>query len=89
MDAVVEVAWFGGGALLVLVALDSAVRTFVLPRGVVVPYSRLVFVAVRRLFDLRLRFARSYEARDRVMAMYAPLTLLVLPATWLVLVITG
>ncbi|MGQ0803696.1 MAG: hypothetical protein ACT4PI_07530 [Actinomycetota bacterium] len=85
----VEVAWFGGGALLVLVALDSAVRTFVLPRGVVVPYSRLVFVAVRRLFDLRLRFARSYEARDRVMAMYAPLTLLVLPATWLVLVITG
>lgn len=89
MDAVVEVTWFAGGALLVLVALDSAVRTFVLPRGAVVPYTRLVFVAVRRVFDLRLRFARSYEARDRVMAMYAPLSLLILPATWLVLVITG
>ena len=89
MDTAVEIAWFAGGALLVLVALDSAVRTFVLPRGAVVPYTRLVFVAVRRVFDLRLRFAKSYESRDRVMALYAPLTLLILPATWLVLVITG
>jgi hypothetical protein len=89
MDTVVDVAWFAGGALLVLVALDSAVRTFVLPRGAVVSYSRLVFVAVRRIFDLRLRFARTYEDRDRVMAMYAPIGLLVLPATWLVLVIAG
>lgn len=89
MDVVVRVVWFGGGSLLVLIALDSAVRTFVLPRGAVVPYTRLVFVAVRRLFDLRLRFARSYESRDRVMALYAPLSLLVLPATWLVLVTAG
>jgi hypothetical protein len=89
VDVVVRVVWFGGGSLLVLIALDSAVRTFVLPRGAVVPYTRLVFVAVRRLFDLRLRFARSYESRDRVMALYAPLSLLVLPATWLVLVTAG
>jgi hypothetical protein len=89
VDTVVEVAWFAGGALLVLIALDSAVRTFVLPRGVVVPYTRLVFVAVRRVFDARLRFAKSYEASDRIMAMYAPLGLLILPATWLVLVIAG
>jgi len=89
VEVVVQVAWFGAGVLLVLTALDSAVRTFVLPRGAVVPYTRLVFVAIRRLFDLRLRFARSYEARDRVMAMYAPLSLLILPATWLVLVIAG
>ena len=89
MDAVVEVAWFVGGALLVLIALDSAVRTFILPRGAAVPYTRLVFVAVRRVFDLRLRFAKSYEARDRVMALYAPLSLLFLPLTWLVLVLVG
>ncbi len=72
-----------------LVALDSAVRTFVLPRGSVVLYTRLVFLAVRKVFDLRLRFARTYEARDRVMALYAPLSLLILPGTWLVLVIIG
>ncbi len=89
MSVVVHVVWFAVGALLVFVALDSALRTFVLPRGVVVRYTRVVFVAIRRLFDLRLRFARSYEARDRVMALYAPLTLLILPGTWLILVIVG
>jgi hypothetical protein len=89
VDTVVDVAWFAGGALLVLMALDSAIRTFVLPRGAVVPSTRLVFFAVRRAFDVRLRFARSYEARDRVMALYAPLSLLILPMTWLVLVIAG
>ncbi|MGH9013909.1 MAG: hypothetical protein ACRDZ1_08240 [Acidimicrobiia bacterium] len=89
MHAISRVAWFAGGAALLLVALDSAVRTFVLPRGAVVPYTRAVFAGVRGLFDLRVRWARSYEARDRVMALYAPLALLVLPATWLVLVMVG
>ena len=89
MSVVVHVAWFAAGALLVLMALDSALRTFVLPRGAVVPYTRLVFVAIRSVFDLRLRFARTYESSDRVMALYAPLCLLILPVTWLVLVIVG
>ena len=33
--------------------------------------------------------ARSYEQRDRVMALYAPLTLLLLPVIWLTLVLLG
>ena len=89
MDVVVRIAWFAGGAALVLVAMDSAVRTFVLPRGSVVRYSRFVFVAVRRVFDLRVRFARTYEARDRVMALYAPIALLILPSTWIILAVLG
>jgi len=89
MAVVVRIAWFAGGAAIVLVAIDSAVRTFVLPRGAVVPYTRFVFVVVRRVFDLRLRFAGTYEARDRVMALYAPIALLILPFTWVVLVIAG
>ena len=90
MDVIVRVAWFAGGIVLVLTALDSAVRTFVLPRGAVVAYTRLVFIVLRRvLFDTRVRFARSYERRDRIMALYAPTGLLVLPATWLVLVVFG
>jgi hypothetical protein len=89
MSVVVEVLWAVAGVTLVWIAVDSAVRTFVLPRGAVVPYTRLVFVAVRRVFDLRLRFAQTYEARDRVMALYAPIGLLILPFTWLVLVALG
>jgi hypothetical protein len=89
VSVAVHVAWFVGGALLVLTAMDSAVRTFVLPRGAVVLYTRLVFLGVRWFFDARMRFARTYEARDRVMALYAPLSLLILPGTWLVLVIVG
>ncbi len=80
---------FVAGALLVFVVLDSAVRTFVLPRGVVVRLTRVVFLGLRSVFGIPLRFAKTYEQRDRVMALYSPLALLVLPAVWLVLVLTG
>lgn len=69
--------------------MDAAVRTFVLPRGVVVTLTRVVSVAVRSLFDVRLRFARTYEQRDRVMALYSPMVLLALVTVWLVLLIAG
>jgi hypothetical protein len=73
------------GAVLVCVAVvDSALRTFVLPRGEVSSLTRAVFVSSRRLFELFARPSRSYHARDRVMALYAPLTLLALPVVWLV-----
>lgn len=89
MDVWAEVAAFAGGVLLVAVALDSAVRTFVLPRGVYVPFTRLVSLAVRMLFNLRVRFSRTYESRDRVMALYAPVALFTLVAAWLLMVIAG
>lgn len=73
----------------VLLVLLSAVRTVVLPRGAPVMLSRLLFVAVRKLFDLRLRFARTYVRRDEVMAYYAPVVLLLLPGLWLTLVLAG
>ena len=89
MQGVADVALFTVGALLVVVVLDAAVRTFVLPRGVVVRLTRIVFVSIRALFRIPLRFAKTYEQRDRIMALYAPLSLLVLPAVWIVLVLTG
>jgi hypothetical protein len=83
------VALFALGVVLVVVVLDSAVRTFVLPRGVAVRLTRIVSVAVRRVFDLRLRWARTYEARDRVMALYGPLAMFALVVLWLLLVLAG
>ena len=57
METVGIVALFVAGVALVVIVLDSALRTFVLPRGVVVRLTRVVSVVVRRLFDLRLHWA--------------------------------
>ena len=89
VDVVRDVALWAAGIALIAIVVDAAVRTFVLPRGVVVRLTRLVSVAIRKLFDARVRFARTYEQRDRVMAMYAPMVLLGLVAVWLTMLIAA
>jgi hypothetical protein len=66
--------------------LDAAVRTFVVPRGSFVTLTAVVFVGVRRILSLFARPSHGYERRDRVMSLYAPLALLALPATSLLLI---
>jgi len=44
---------------------------------------------MRRLFEMRSRVASTYEQRDRAMALYAPLTLIVLPVVWLAITMVG
>ena len=80
---------FAAGVLVVYATVMSAVRTFVLPRAAAVALTRVPFVLLRDLFRLRMRWSRDYEARDAVMALYAPVGLLLLPALWLVLVLAG
>jgi len=77
------------GAYLVVVTVVSAVKTFVLPRAAAVFISRATFVAVRRIFNLFARPSRPFLVRDAVMAMYAPTSLLALPAVWLLLIGAG
>lgn len=77
------------GALLIWAALASAVKTFVVPRATVDPIVRFWFRLIRRGFDLRLRWVDGYEARDRIMAFYAPIALLSLLPLWLGLVAGG
>src|SRR5438552_6030357 len=81
-------AFLAGGALVVWTLL-SAVRAVVQPRGDVVLLSRIVFVGWRDLFRLILRPFNTYEQRDRVFALYAPIGLLTLPMAWLILVLAG
>src|SRR5437879_2301356 len=81
-------AVLGGGALIVM-ALLSAVKTFVLPRAEPAIIPRMVFVSLRRAFNLAAHPARTYAARDRVMAWFAPIGLLMLPGTWLILIVAG
>lgn len=86
---VVRIAAFLLGTACVVGTLGSAVRTVVVPRGIATVISRAVFVGMRYLFRALSGRAADYERRDRVMAFYAPLSLLALPAVWLTLAGAG
>ena len=85
MEVASVVGWVALGIGLLVLVLDSALRTVILPRGVAPILTRLVFVVVRGGFDAWARATRSYEARDSVMALYGPVGLLVLPFFWLLM----
>jgi hypothetical protein len=89
VEVVFQVVLIVVGVAATLVALDSAVRTFVLPRGAVVTLTRAVSVAIRAVFRLLARAKPTYEGRDRLMALYSPVAMLALVSTWLVLVLGG
>ena len=89
MNAVTDVLWIIAGALLVFVVLDAAVRSLVLPRGSFVSLTRIIWVSSRHVFNFFARMSKTYEGRDRVMALYAPITLLLQPGVWLAMVVTG
>src|SRR4029078_12841784 len=78
-----RIAVAAAGVIVVLIVLDAAIRTFVLPRGAAVPFTRLISIASRAVFDVFAGPARTYEQRDRVMALYAPITMLLFPTVWI------
>jgi hypothetical protein len=77
------------GTAIVLATIGSAVRTVILPRGVPAKLGRFVFISVRALFNLRARPSVPYEQRDRILALYAPVALLMLLLTWISVVLLG
>lgn len=83
MVVVGRVAVFAAGALVALSILASAMRTVVVPRAEASALTRLVFLVVRRLFVLRVRTTDTWEDADRLMARYAPVSLMLLPAVWI------
>jgi len=80
---------FALGAIIVVWTLASAIRSFVLPRSDNVFLTRIVSQAIFRLFALRLRWACTYEQRDRIMAFFSPVALLSLPVVWLTCIAIG
>ena len=86
MDVVGNVLLVVIGVLITIFVLDAAIRTFVVPRGNIVLLTVLVFQGVRRLLSLFANPRHGYERRDRVFALYAPMSLLALPATSLLLI---
>jgi hypothetical protein len=89
MEIALKFIAFVVGIGLVAAAVLSALQTFVLPRSAPDPVVRTLFINLRRLFELAMLPARSYEQRDRIMAVYGPLGLLLLLPTWLVMIAAG
>jgi hypothetical protein len=89
VSEVLAVVAFAVGAFVVAAVVLSAISTVVVPRGVPVRLSRAVFLGVRRAIDLRVRFQRAYEERERILAYHAPISLVALPFVWLSLVLLG
>jgi len=89
MHVVTALLWFALGITMVLLVFDSALRTFVLPRGATPVVSRGTFIGLRMVFNAIARAARTYDGRDSVMALYGPVGLLLLPAVWMVMVVAA
>jgi len=67
---------FSLGAACVALAFRSAVRVFVIPRGLLDPLAAFTFRFLRRWFDLIIQRLPTYEQRDQLMAAYGPWSLL-------------
>jgi hypothetical protein len=77
------------GLMIALDTLFSAVKTTVLPGRKKVWLTRVVFRNTFRLFRFVARRVRRDEVRDRILAMYAPTSVMLLPLTWVILLIIG
>jgi hypothetical protein len=89
VNAFVDVLLVVIGIAAAVIVLDAAVRTFVVPRGSVVLFTVVIFRVVRWFFSLFASPRRTYEARDRVMALYAPMALLALPTVSMLVIFSA
>jgi hypothetical protein len=86
---VLSVLAFVAGAAMIVSTVLSAIMTLIVPRALAVRITRWVFVAMRVVFNLRATRAKSFQERDRAMALYGPVSLLALAMAWLVVVGLG
>ncbi len=80
---------FIAGVAIVQAVVRSAIHTVVIPQGERSRLGRIVFRALRPLYEWRARRARSFEDGQRLLARFAPMSLVALAASWAVLVIVG
>ncbi len=89
VEILLRVILFLAGGYLAGWTVMSAIRSFVLPRGDNVPLTRFVFRRMSQVYRLLAKRTKTYAEQDRIMALFAPVTLLILPVVWLFLILTG
>lgn len=77
------------GVSLTLFTIDSALRSFVLPRNDRTLLTRFTMVSIYRLQSLFYNTTSSFLRKDRILAMHSPISLFVLPLIWLALITIG
>lgn len=77
------------GSTLIVITLLSAVRALVLPRSAPDLIFIGVFRGIRWGFDLLISRTKDYAKRDRLMAYFAPISLIMLVPVWMVLLTLG
>ena len=77
------------GLTIVVYVMQAAIRTVILPRAIRVRLSGAVFRVVAVTFRAIASRRKAYESQDGVLAVIAPVGLLAVPVTWLVLLLVG
>ena len=77
------------GAAVLISVLGSAIRTVILPRAVTSKLLRAIARSLRVLFRARSGRSASFERRDAIMAMFAPIVLITLLAAWVLAILGG
>lgn len=77
------------GVLLILFTVLSVIRTFVLPRSENVWLNRIFWNYIYSLFLKRAQKATTYEERDRVLAFFAPVIVVMQPFVYLSLLVVA
>ena len=86
---VVQIIVFLLGLYIALSTLFSAIKQTVLPGRKKVRLSRAVFRHTFRLFRLVALRIPSQAVRDRLLVFYAPMSEMLLPLTWVILLMIG
>jgi hypothetical protein len=86
---VLQIIVFLLGLLIALSTLFSAIKQTVLPGRKKVRLSRAVFRNTFRLFRLVIVRIHSEQVRDTLWAFYAPISVMLLPLTWVILLMLG
>lgn len=89
LDLLARLILMIGGFGLVLYTIQTAIRVFVLPRGENAWLARQIFRYTYQVFLLAALQAKSYEERDRILALFAPVVLVIQPAFYLALLVIG
>jgi hypothetical protein len=85
----VQIIVFLLGLLIAVSTLFSAIKQTVLPGRKKVRLSRAVFRTSFRLFQVVAIRLPSHQARDALIALYAPLSVMLLPVIWVILLMIG
>jgi hypothetical protein len=89
LQIILQIIVFLLGLGIALTTLFSAIKQTVLPGRKKVRLTRTLFLTTFRLFRFVSVRVPSDELRDAIMAFYAPLSVMLLPLTWAILLIIG